>query len=108
VTLTDGAGTLDLDGAADGMIQNSVAVGADTADNNGNAFPDACEVPGDVDRDGDVDWWDVAAILSRKVLNQPASGPGDPRDFDGDGMITMLDVRKVYLACDIPGCQIIN
>jgi len=36
--------------------------------------------------------------------NTPASGPDDPRDLDGDGMITVLDARKLVLLCTLPRC----
>ncbi len=38
------------------------------------------------------------------ALNTPASGPNDPRDADGEGTITILDVRRCVLLCTLPGC----
>ena len=46
---------------------------------------------GDLDGDDDVDMDDLAIVLSGR--NTPAEGPDDPRDLDGDGMITVLDGR---------------
>ena len=54
----------------------------------------------DVDMDGDVDSLDVMAIFGAR--NQPASGPDDPRDADGDGVITILDGRQCVLQCTLP------
>jgi hypothetical protein len=38
---------------------------------------------------------DLGSILAAR--NTPALGPNDPRDLDGDGMITILDARKFLL-----------
>ncbi len=59
-------------------------------------------LPGDVDGDGDVDLNDMNLVLAAR--NQPASGPGDPKDLDGDGTITVLDARKLTLLCTRPRC----
>jgi hypothetical protein len=60
--------------------------------------------PGDLDGNGDVDQNDLNIILA--ALNTPATGPGDPRDLDGDGMITGLDARKLIALCTRPRCAI--
>lgn len=57
---------------------------------------------GDIDGDGDVDQDDLNAVLAAR--NTPASGPNDPRDLDGDGMITALDARQLRLLCTRPNC----
>lgn len=57
---------------------------------------------GDIDGDGDVDRDDINLILA--VRNQPASGADDPRDLDGDGVITVLDARIAATMCTRPGC----
>lgn len=59
----------------------------------------------DVDTDSDVDRLDIMAILAAR--NQPASGPNDPRDADGDGVITVLDARTCVAQCDLPRCAIV-
>ena len=64
-----------------GLVEKTLAFG--------QAPPQA--MPGDLDGDGDVDRDDMNVILAAR--NTPATGPDDPRDLDGDGMITG------------PGCQ---
>jgi hypothetical protein len=56
----------------------------------------------DVNQDGFVDESDVDAILSAR--GQPATGPDDPRDADGDAQITVLDARACTLQCGSPNC----
>jgi hypothetical protein len=53
----------------------------------------------DVDRDVDVD--DVNAIFAAR--GTPAV-PGDARDFDGDGIVTVNDGRACVLQCTRPNC----
>ena len=59
-------------------------------------------VAGDLDGDGDVDRDDLNVIKAN--LNQPAAGPSDPMDVNGDGTITVRDMRKLYLICTRPRC----
>lgn len=56
----------------------------------------------DVNADGFVDESDIDAILTAR--GQPATGPDDPRDADGDGQITVLDARACTLLCGNPNC----
>ena len=62
--------------------------------------------PVDINGDGKVDRNDVLAITgpNGSNLNKPATGPNDPRDQDGDGIITILDARKVQQFCSKPNC----
>ncbi len=54
----------------------------------------------DVDNDSDVDRTDVVQVA--KARNTPAAGPDDPRDANGDGIITILDARACVLQCTLP------
>lgn len=56
----------------------------------------------DADGDRDVDSDDIVAIGLAK--GAPSSGPGDIRDLDGDGMITVLDARQCVAMCDEEQC----
>jgi len=60
------------------------------------------ELPGDVNGDGVVDRRDLDLVLAAR--GEPAHGPDDPRDLDGDGVITVLDGRKLILLCSQPRC----
>jgi hypothetical protein len=63
---------------------------------------DGCSaIPGDLDGDGDVDRDDVYAL--RPYLNHPDSDFPEG-DIDGDGVITVLDVRKLMMMCTCPRC----
>lgn len=56
----------------------------------------------DVDQDGDIDKVDLSRISRSR--NQPALGPDDPRDSDGDGRITPNDVKVCLPQCTRPSC----
>ena len=62
----------------------------------------AQEVLCDVNADGDIDRTDVRTILLNR--NQPASGPDDPMDADGDGQITIRDAKICIGQCTNPRC----
>jgi hypothetical protein len=55
-----------------------------------------------VDADADVDRLDVALITAAR--NTVAAGPGDPRDNDGDRLITVNDARQCAVKCTRPSC----
>jgi len=59
-------------------------------------------VVGDLDGDGDVDRDDLGILNASR--NQPAGGPNDPKDLDGDGRITGLDGRKLVQLCTRRRC----
>lgn len=52
---------------------------------------------GDLDGDGDIDRDDLNILLAAR--GDSATGPDDPRDLDGDGRISALDVRRLILLC---------
>jgi len=58
-------------------------------------------IAGDLDSDGDVDRNDLDILLTYR--NQPASACPEC-DIDGDGIITVLDARKLVLMCTRPRC----
>jgi len=60
----------------------------------------------DVDGDADIDRNDINLILAAR--GQTASGPDDPRDATGDGIISVNDVRACSLQCTLPRCAIID
>jgi hypothetical protein len=62
----------------------------------------AYTIPGDIDLDGDVDIDDVSLVLSAAGSNLKGV---DPRDFDSDNTLTVLDARKVAWSCTLPGCR---
>ena len=64
----------------------------------GNVWATPC----DVDDDGDIDRADLSMIS--RARNQPASGPDDPRDANGDGMITVADVKVCIPMCTRASC----
>ena len=57
--------------------------------------------PGDLDGDGDIDRNDLNILLTYR--NQRASECPEC-DIDGDGIITVLDARKLVLLCTRPRC----
>jgi PKD repeat protein len=57
---------------------------------------------GDIDGDCDVDQDDMNLILAAR--NTQAQGADDPRDLDGDGMITANDARQLVLLCTRARC----
>lgn len=58
----------------------------------------------DIDGDRDVDVNDIKALTLAK--GTPISGPGDIRDMDGDGMITVLDARQCVAFCTGGNCAV--
>jgi hypothetical protein len=56
----------------------------------------------DVDKDGDIDQADLALIS--RARGQRATGPNDPRDSDGDGLITPNDVKTCIPQCTRANC----
>jgi len=92
-------GLLDV---CDGESIYSIADILATIDSVANKLEFRNVLDGDLDRDGDVDQDDLNILLASR--NQPATGPDDPKDLDGDGAITSLDARKLTLLCTRPRC----
>ncbi len=61
-------------------------------------IPLLCDADGDFDIDSD----DIFAISAAK--GALSSGPGDIRDIDGDGVITLLDARQCVARCEESLC----
>jgi hypothetical protein len=61
----------------------------------------AAPKPCDINGDGKVNLDDIQAIFQAR--NAPAV-PGDPRDIDGDGVITVNDARICTEPCDKVKC----
>ena len=77
----------------------------DQQDSVGDGVGDACRQPVmcDVDLNGQIDIDDISLILKARGL--PAvQKPPDPRDLDGDGLITANDARACVLRCTHPLC----
>jgi hypothetical protein len=55
----------------------------------------------DLNNDGHVNVDDINVIMAGRGTRV---APGDPRDVDGDGMVTTNDARACVLKCDKPLC----
>jgi hypothetical protein len=108
---TDNDGTLDVDatGQRDTCVEtaNPTQIDADR-DQLGDGACDPAptlslpgDLPCDVDLDGVIDSADVALVFGDRGMTARAS---DPRDPDGDGMVTVLDVSACSRACTYPDC----
>jgi len=100
-------GDADGDGVVDGIDNCPEVPNPGQEDVLDRDVGDACARPGDFDGNGHVDWKDFLVIVNQG-LNRPATGPGydaTPMDMNGDGLIDVLDVRRVILLCDRPSCQ---
>jgi len=56
----------------------------------------------DIDRDGIIDRGDIRMIMSLRGTNSPPSDPN--ADFDGNGVINILDGRSCIRVCTLPRC----
>jgi hypothetical protein len=67
-------------------------------------LPSAEALPGDFDNDGDVDRNDLNILLSDRNKPVGESNCGSACDLDGDGIITVLDARKLVQICTRSRC----
>ena len=97
----------DGDGVGDACDNCRTKANANQADANHNGIGDVCEPPApqrcDVDRDKDIDVYDISSIL--RALGRKASGTTDPRDADGNLKITLLDALKCTAKCTRKRCS---
>jgi len=104
---------LDGDGQADGEDNCPDTPNPDQVDSDEDGIGNICDqcpddddpecatIPGDLDKDGDIDRDDVNII--KVYRNQPASVFPEA-DIDEDGTITVLDARKLMRTCTLPRC----
>lgn len=87
------------------------AILAIATDDDGNSFEASVVIESqpvterlacDVDGNGAVDRADIAVIFGAR--GSVATGPDDPRDANGDGLISVNDGRLCVLACTNPLC----
>ncbi|MEJ2602560.1 MAG: hypothetical protein P8172_04600 [Gammaproteobacteria bacterium] len=64
----------------------------------GNTYAATC----DIDEDGDIDRSDIELISA--LRNQDVAA-GDDRDTDGDGRVTVNDMRQCVVRCTLPRCE---
>gem|GEM_PF-5581046 len=64
-------------------------------DHDGDSTPDACECPGDLDADGDVDLEDLAVLLRRFGIGEGATLQDG--DLDGDGDVDLSDLAVMLV-----------
>jgi len=63
-------------------------------------------IPGDLDKDNDVDRDDLNILLSERGKKVNESTCGEACDLDQDGIITVIDARKLVLMCTRPRCAV--
>lgn len=100
-----GCADSDGDGVCDSDDNCPAVANANQANTYGDARGDACEprpvATCDIDVDSDVDTIDVNLV--RAGIGKPLVA-GDKRDVNGDGKITINDVRACVLKCTRASC----
>ncbi len=94
----------DDDGVGDACDNCENTPNPQQEDTDDDGIGDACSlVEGtcDMDSDGDVDINDIRAM---NLMRNQLVVPGSPGDKDGDGKITVLDIRQCSLICTNPRC----
>ena len=101
----DGQATFSVDLVDPNSSGNGTVQGTDGA---GNTCTVEIDLPietvqrCDLDGNDQIDINDIRAIMARR--NQPATGPDDPADNDGDGVVTANDARQCTLQCTNSRC----
>ena len=86
-----------------GSVVGTPPVGANVSDSDPEYyFGEVADLPCDVDASGQVDRTDIELIFNDR--GSAAAGPGDIRDFDSDGLITVNDARYCTLRCTNTNC----
>jgi len=97
----------DGDGIGDACDNCPKVSNPDQKDSNGNGIGDACEVPVVkrcyVDSDNDIDAYDIIAIL--RAIGKHV-GATDPRDADGNLLVTLSDAAKCASMCTRRYCAV--
>jgi Thrombospondin type 3 repeat len=97
----------DGDGVPDAQDNCPKVSNPDQKDSNGNGIGDACEVPVVkrcyVDKDNDIDAYDIFAILKATGKHVSAT---DPRDADGNLVVTFGDAAKCASMCTRRYCAV--
>ena len=97
----------DGDGIGDACDNCPLAKNPDQKDGNGNGIGDVCEPPPVrrcyVDADNDIDAYDILAILKGAGKHVSAT---DPRDADGNLILTFIDAASCAKRCTRRYCAV--
>ena len=97
----------DGDGIGDACDNCPLAKNPDQKDSNGNGIGDVCEPPPVrrcyVDADNDIDAYDILAILKGAGKHVSAT---DPRDADGNLILTFIDAASCAKRCTRRYCAV--